>query len=331
MTLRLAIVGAGAIARELHLPAAAECPAVTIVAVVDSDEGRASELASQFNIPQAVTKISDGRDVDAIILATPPHVRVPLVREAADLGLSILAEKPLANTVAECRTQIDLAASAGIVLAVGHQYRFWPTRVRLAEVIADQSYGTVRHIEMSQGKPYSWKTETGYTVRKEMVPGGVLLNAGIHPLDTLLWWLGDPIDFDYQDDSIGGLESNFELDLEFSGSVTARLRQSRTSVLKSEIRIETDRAILHLGTYDRDRFAVDDGRRTEQIFCEGSDNPLQPAIDQLEDLAQAVSQGSSPRVTGEEGLRVISLIERCYSSKKQKPRPAQIPLPGMVW
>jgi predicted dehydrogenase len=67
-------------------------------------------------------------------------------------------------------------------------------------------------------------------------------------------------------------------------------------------------------------------------FCDGTGaEHLWPARDQLIDFAQAITQGRPPKVTGEEGSRVIRLIEQCYAMKKQRPLPGLAPIPGAMW
>jgi predicted dehydrogenase len=331
----MAVIGCGAIADSLHLPASRWQRQVTITCVIDRDETLARALAERYDIPRHGTGLEDCLDVDAVLLATPPHTRVELVREAADRGWHILAEKPIANSTAECLAQVEAANTARVMFAAAHVYRFWASRQRIHEIIRDHEYGDVVRVTVSQGKPYSWKSVTGYTVRKELVPGGVLINAGIHPLDSLLWWLGDPIDVEYHDDALGGLESNFQLRMTFASGTVARLRMSRTTELRHMIRIETTDAVLELPTYATDHFFLIRGGNTQRIACgekcDSGPEHLRPACQQFMDFAQAVAGRGPPRVSGEEGTRVIRLIERCYQLKRTRPLPAVTPAPGELW
>jgi predicted dehydrogenase len=331
--IRLAIIGCGAIVEELHLPAAALVPEVEVMTLVDPDPKRADQLADRFSIGTTATSLDDvGDDVDAILIATPPHVRPQLCKQAFERGWHVLAEKPLANSLAECREMTDAARRAGRILAAAHVYRFWPSRARLKQALDCDEYGRVLRVTVSQGKPYMWNSVTGYTVRREMVPGGVLINAGIHPLDTLLWWFGDPISFDYKDDSLGGLESNVDLKLRFENEMEVRFHQSRTCQLPHEIVIETETHAIHLPTYDRDAFQVSGMGNETTIACSDHETDgLAAGVLQLRDFAASILEERSPKITGEEGTRVIQLIESCYNAKRCRILPTIAPIPGEVW
>jgi predicted dehydrogenase len=333
--LRLAIIGCGAITESLHLPAAELQKDVAVDCLIDVDPDLARALASKFRVSRMATSLAECIDLDAVLLATPPHVRIPLVQQAVSMGLHVLAEKPLGNTLNDCQAQIDAARSAGIILAAAHVYRFWPSRQRIFDVIRSQEFGKVKRIDISQGKPYSWKSVTGYTMQRELVPGGVLINAGIHPLDSLLWWLGDPVSVDYRDDAIGGLESNCLLDMSFPDEAQATLRMSRTSELRHYIHIRTDRALIDLPTYSRDHFFVERNGERMKVDCRAEaatdQEHLWPARDQFIDFAEAIRLNRPPKITGEEGARVVRLIEDCYRVKKLRPMPQTTPLPGEIW
>lgn len=333
MNLRIAVVGCGLITEQLHLPAIIRADGVQAEALIDSDLSRAAMLARMFSVPHAVKSVSEvAEKVDAVLIATPPHVRVGVMRESLLHSLHVLCEKPLANTVAECEEMLRLAQTTDRVTAVAHVYRFWPVREYLANAFRVNEFGRPLRVLAAQGNPYSWKSVTGYTVRREMVPGGVLINAGIHPLDTLLWWFGEASSFDYHDDALGGLESNCDVTVRFLQGVTARLVMSRTTRLKHVFQIETDSCQIELPTYSRHEFTVRQGNRSRTVrVAEPSDDPLLPAIAQIRDFAQAVKQGSSPRVSIAEGMRVISLVESCYQAKRSRPLPRLAPVPGELW
>ena len=331
--LRLALVGAGAIAEELHIPCCQTAQNVELVALVDSQLDRAQQLGEKFRIPLVTSNMpSIASDIDAVILATPPHTHLPLTEEACSLALHVLCEKPLANTVRECELMCQAAAKTNCMLATAHVYRFWPSRSAIYECIQTDAWGRIQSVRVSQGRPYTWGAATGYTVRKEMVSGGVLINAGIHPLDSLLWWFGDPLGFEYQDDAIGGLESNVRLRMEFPSNINCRFRQSRTCHLKHEILIETEAGTITLPTHDRTGYFITQGHQPRRVDCASPEmSHLQPGIQQIEDFANAILQRKAPRVSGTEGTRVISLIEGCYESKRQTAWSGSVPLPGATW
>jgi len=333
MPLRMAIVGCGAIARAMHIPACLAVEEVSLSALVDSDRSRVDAAATDFRVTVAATELSAvAGQVDAVVLCTPPHTHAGLAQGAFRLGLHVLCEKPLGNSARECDAMIDAGRDAGRVLAVAHIFRHWPSRSAVRDVIRTGEFGAVQSVDVAQGNPYSWETATGYNMRRELVPGGVLFDAGIHPLDTLLWWLGDPASFDYEDDALGGLESNARLRLGFAGGVKAVLRLSRTCRLANEFRVGCEHGTLVLSAYNPWQYEVRRAGAVEVRSC------LPAAVDhcyceqaQVRDFAQSIRAGRAPRVTGEEAARAIHLIEDCYQARRVRPLPDMAPIPGLTW
>jgi predicted dehydrogenase len=130
MSLRAGVVGAGAAGLTVHLPALAASSRFELVGVADSDPVRAAAAAELFAFERGFTSAGDLVDAvepDAVVVATPPPSHLPLGLELLRRHVHVLAEKPLARGVAECRALIDAAEAAGVTLAVGHEKRFHPT------------------------------------------------------------------------------------------------------------------------------------------------------------------------------------------------------------
>ena len=338
--LRIAIVGCGAIADYLHAPAMAHTPEVRLSAVVDADRSRAEQFAKKTNVTEVVTDLQDlSPAIEAVVLATPPDVRPALVQRALARGLHVLCEKPFANTVAECVMMSEAATRANRVLGVCHQFRFWPAYRRVRDALRHGEFGPVQAVEAAFGNVYSWQAATGYTVRRDLVSGGVLVNSGTHWLDTLLTWFGDPLSWEYADDALGGLESNVRMTLRFAdptpahpGEFVCRYRQTRTCRLSNEFRVRTAKAVLTLTNNQPFSLGIASGgtTRTETV----SPSPigyLQPASDLYRDFATAIRTGQQPEVNGFEGTRVLRLIEDCYAAKRNRPLPRETPVPGATW
>jgi len=333
VSIRFGIVGCGAIAEEMHIPTLKASPEVELVAAVDNDPGHARQVAARYGIARACTDIGELRGrVDAIVLCTPPPVRPRLLTQAFGLGLHVLAEKPLANSSRECGDVIEAGRQAGRALAVSHMFRFYPVRARLHETVAAHELGEIRDVQIHEGAPYAWETRSGYTFKRGEVSGGVVANAGIHSLDSLIQWFGDPAIEAYEDDAVGGLESNARARLSFGGGVRADFRISRTCRLQNLFRIECERGALEFSNRDTTGYRVErEGRRSEHRL----DGPLQSPADcwraQLLDFLRSVETGSKPAVDGQEACRVVELVEQMYAMKQARPLPRAASQPGATW
>ncbi len=111
---RVAIVGVGKIARDEHMPTIAADPRFTLVATVT----RHNVLSDVPNFATLAALKQAHPDVTAIAICTPPRGRLELVREAVDLGLDVLLEKPPAATVSEAEGLIAAARGSDSVLYI---------------------------------------------------------------------------------------------------------------------------------------------------------------------------------------------------------------------
>lgn len=131
--------------------------------------------------------------LDAMLIMTPNFLHHEHVLRAAARGLHIFVEKPMANTVTECRSMIEAARLAGVTLFVGHnsrrELRFRRMKKMLDEgvigqpVMAEINYTSEAGLE---ARPAGWRYDTGHT------PAVALAQIGIHAIDILHSMFGPP-------------------------------------------------------------------------------------------------------------------------------------------
>ena len=168
-----------------------------------------------------------GSSRGAFVVAAPVSSHRRLTSSAAGRGWHVLCEKPMAATNADCSEMIAACAAAGVKLAIGHYKRFFPASAALRELCGGGSaLGELRRFAIAEGGRFTWPAVSPSFFEPSQTPGGVLLDLGVHVLDLLLWWLGEPTDFSYADDAMGGLEANARVTLRF-GAATGSVRLSR--------------------------------------------------------------------------------------------------------
>lgn len=131
------------------------------------------------------------RDLDAVVVATPTDSHVGLVQDAADAGLHVFCEKPLARTAKEARLAAQHCEAAGVRLAVGHVVRYFPAYAKLHAMIHAGQVGPpgmvkCRRMSGPPGATRQWYADGDRS-------GGLLTDMGVHDFDWLLWCLG-PVD-----------------------------------------------------------------------------------------------------------------------------------------
>lgn len=331
MSLNIGIIGAGAISETGHIPAVIGTGGFYLKAVVDTDEKRLNYLSKKFNLQCCITDMEKILDkLDCVIIATPPHMHEKIASRAFKAGLHVICEKPLASNAEECRRIIGYAQEAGRKLSVGHNYRFMPNR-QYAYSLVKNKPADIKEINIVQGSHASWPTVTGYSFRKELVPGGVLFNEGIHSLDFIYWLLGYPYSIEYLDDSFGGVESNCELTMQHAG-VKSSLRLSRTCNLRNTINIVLSDYTIGLNIYNANELIIYRGGKPEIVKLEGpAFNIVDMLSRQLSNFREAIEKDTEPLVSGIDGLEIIRLVEACYGIKKNRQLPDKAPVPGMVW
>jgi len=129
--------------------------------------------------------------VQAVVLATPHLLHTQQIVAAARAGKHVYCEKPLALNLADARTSVDACQTAGVVLGLGQQRRFWPSVAAVRELVQQGALGDILHIEghfsnenSNNVVPDSWRDHP------EESPGGGMTGAGLHVLDSMISMLG---------------------------------------------------------------------------------------------------------------------------------------------
>lgn len=191
---RVALVGAGDIGRSAHLPALLAHPQVELAAIVEpSPVQRALIDAPGVPLLDAAEQLLADDTVTAWVVATPPWVTPGLVRQGVEHGRHVLAEKPIATSLAAAREAYgDLAPEAAALLQVGFTYRHDPAVERLAELIADGALGgplQVRAIVYDEVDDPSDR-EHAERLRATLAHGLPVIHEGAHVADWLRVLLG---------------------------------------------------------------------------------------------------------------------------------------------
>jgi predicted dehydrogenase len=128
--------------------------------------------------------------IDAVLLATPHSLHMDQVIASAAARKQVFCEKPLALRRDHAEKMFAACRNAGVILAVGHNRRFWPSMQALRNIVASGELGTVLHIEGHNSNENSEKITEGWRLSPEESPGGGLTGAGLHVLDGFVSMLG---------------------------------------------------------------------------------------------------------------------------------------------
>ena len=188
--IRVGVVGAGGIFRNLHVPYYQHTSLAKIVAVTDVNEDAARGVAEQLDaaLCRSCEDLIARDDVDAVAVCTHPKPHRDIVVAAAQAGKHVLVEKPMCCTVAEGTEMVDAARAAGVQLQVAYMMRFHPCLEKVKALIDE---GVIGDVHMAYCDQIGWFPPKHPWLFIKEESGGMLVEQAIHNLDLWLWLLGD--------------------------------------------------------------------------------------------------------------------------------------------
>lgn len=320
-TLNVAVIGGGAVAERVHLPALAASSTGRATVLVEQSATRARQMADAFHLQRTT---ADYRDVigtvDAAIIGLPHQLHAPVAIDLMDAGVHVLVEKPMALTTADCARMNETSARTGCVLAVGLLRRCAPSLRWIKQALDAGMLGRIESFEIREGGVYRWPVASPSMFRTE--GGGVLADAGAHVLDLLIWWFGDWRSLRYRDDAMGGVEADCLLDIEMRNGSRGRVELSRTRNMANACTITGELGTIEVGT-KTDSIVTVRWRDGSSLSSRASVNGAPPPtslIDlfapQFDQFVRAVKYGEQPVASGVEAQKSIELLTACYGARE---------------
>jgi phthalate 4,5-cis-dihydrodiol dehydrogenase len=136
------IAGLG-VASTFALPQIATHPRVRLTAGADPRPAARDAFARQFGAAtyESIEALCESADVDAVYVLTPSHLHAEHTILAAERGKQVIADKPLALTLADCDAMIAAADRNGVRLLVGHSQGLDGPILKMAELVASGNLG----------------------------------------------------------------------------------------------------------------------------------------------------------------------------------------------
>ncbi len=193
--LRGAIIGAGYFSR-FHVDAWARMPDVEIVGICDAELARCADAARAFVQPpelftDAATML-DALALDFVDIVTPPATHAALCGLAAQRGLAVICQKPLAPTVAEASAIAAQVQVSGMRLMVHENFRWQPWHVEIRRLVESGLLGRVHAINVRSRLGDGWGDDA-YLARQPYFrdyPRLLIYETGVHFIDTFRALLG---------------------------------------------------------------------------------------------------------------------------------------------
>jgi predicted dehydrogenase len=300
-TLKMGVVGVGHLGCH-HARILAARPEVELVAVVDSNQKRAEEVAAEMHTRAEIDPEALLSQVDAVTLAVPTAVHaliaIPFLRQ----GIPVLVEKPIAISMAEADEMIAVADQSGATLAVGHTERYNPAITTAMPLITEP-----RFIEVHRLAEFPARS----------LDIDVVFDVMIHDLDIIISAVNsDPISIE----AIGVPVLSERVDIAnaricFENGCIANLTASRISrerVRKLRFFQKDSYISIDCAEQQVEAWKVTQVEGREPLIEGGALNvPVaEPLERELVDFIGVVINGGRPKVDGQDGRRALALAQK---------------------
>ncbi|MFV0416831.1 MAG: Gfo/Idh/MocA family oxidoreductase [Chthoniobacterales bacterium] len=292
--IRVGVAGVGHIGIN-HARLYSELPNCTLSAIYDSNPKSAAKAARKYNAPVAETIEEFSQLIDAASVATPTFTHHEIGQQLLAKGKHLLIEKPIAENSHDAHDLADLAKKHNSILQVGHVERFNPALQALEEKLNNP-----RFLEVTRLSPYPNRS----------TDIGVVLDLMIHDLEIILHLVRSPVK---SIDSVGiavlsKQEDIANVRIRFENDCVANVTASRISMTKvRKIRVFQENAYLSLDYQKQSgkMYSLQDGKRIKRHRVQIIKG--EPLRNELEAFVNCATQGSQPRVTGQEAAIALDL------------------------
>jgi len=342
--MKFAIIGAGAIG-DLHAQTIAGLPQAEVAVVVDVQLERAQGLAARHEA-LALTDLSEALslpDVDAVAICTPSGQHADMVVAALKAGRHVVVEKPLDISLEAAQRVAKAERESDRRVTVISQHRFDASSQAVHHAVSSGRLGKVSSgiASISWWRSQAYYDSAGWRGTWALDGGGALMNQGIHTIDLLVWFLGEPVEvFAWT-----GLLAHERIEVEDTAVATIRFAsgalgvvQGTTSAypgLNARVQIHGDRGSAVIDDDELTYFhAARDGETIPDIGAGSPNNqavallgaqarPVGPGTAvltrtshtaQYQDFLSCVAKDHPPLVTVAEATRTLAVIRAIYES-----------------
>ncbi|MBV0924109.1 Gfo/Idh/MocA family oxidoreductase [Halomicroarcula limicola] len=317
--MRFGVLSTAEIGRESVIPAIQRSEHA-VAAIGSRDADRARAVADQLGIESAYsdyeTMLAEA-DIDAVYNPLPNGLHAEWSRRAADAGLHVLCEKPLAVDAAEAADLFSYFEDRGVTLMEAFMYQFHPRTERAREVVGEE-LGEITSVDAS----FTFRLDDAGDIRLDPdLAGGSLMDVGCYAVSAVRGFLGEP-DRAYGhavDSRATSVDTTFSGVLEYDDGRVGRVACGFDTPNNERYRVETTDGWLEARNCfgpgpDQSvslTYAVD-GREATETFDAVDQYTLQ-----AEAFADAVAAGETPRVDRAESMGNARTIDALYRSAEE--------------
>ena len=316
---RYAVVGLGHIAQVAVLPAFAHARRnSTLAALVSDDAAKRRQLSRRYKVEAySYAEFDDClREVDAVYIALPNSMHAEYTVRAAEAGVHVLCEKPMAVTVNECERMIDACRVNGVKLMIAYRLHFEQINLEGVELVRRGRIGEPRFFNSS----FAMTVRTGNIRTKPEMGGGTLYDIGVYCINAARHLFRDePMEVSAVSvhsgaKKLAGVDETTAATLRFEGGRVASFVCSFNASDVASYRVVGTKGQLHVDP----AYEYAEGLSYELTIGEKTTRKKIGKRDQfapeLLHFSDCVLRGTEPEPSGEEGLQDVRIIQALYES-----------------
>ncbi len=297
-------------------------PGVEMIGLADEEPERGAQFAKQFNahlFPSYEALIA--AKPDGVIVCSENNKHRPLVEMAAEAGVNVLCEKPIATTLADARAIVDVCARHKVKLLTAFPMRFSAPLLQIKERLDTGELGQVYCVNGTNNGECP-KHLRAWFADKELAGGGAVVDHTVHLADILRWYLQSEVvevyaqtnRITYADEA--NVETGGLLMLTFANGVFATIdcTWSKPPYYPTwgglAFELVTNRGAVRVDGFKQNLTIYQHSLRRPTYGFWGSDSN-QAMVDEF---VAAIREDRAPSVTGEDGLRAVEVFIAAYES-----------------
>jgi predicted dehydrogenase len=256
--------------------------------------------------------------IEAVINTTPNDVHLETTRAAAAAGKHVFLDKPIANTVSDGRAIAEVCRKAGVVLALGYQRRRESHFRWVKQQIEAGTFGTLVNAEANISRDRLGKIDlSSWRYQAAGMPGGVMLQIGIHYTDVLEFLMGPVV-------AVRGQFAQLVLpgDNPDVASFILEHENGALSTLNASYASASEYYLMNI--YGKNATAFYDLHNGLRLLKRGEDKVAAVTtrsndtfVEELEEFAAACRGSGAPEVSGDFATRSLAVVRAGILSARE--------------
>jgi UDP-2-acetamido-3-amino-2,3-dideoxy-glucuronate N-acetyltransferase len=291
-----------------------------LMTVCEVDAQMRAHLKPQYpnaRFTETVEEVLADPEIRGVAIATPAVTHAELVRQALWADKDVFVEKPLALSVEEARKLIELASNKRLILMVGHLLWYHPAVLKLKKLVEDGDLGRIEYI-------YSNRLNLGKIRREE----NILWSFAPHDISVILGLVGEMPQSvqaqggNYLHDKIADVTLSL---LSFPSGVKAHIFVSWLHPYKEQkLIVVGDRQMAVFDDVERENKLVVyphviNWKNHQPVPSRAEGQPVrfdfvEPLKAECLHFLECIRTRQRPRTDGEEGLRVLQVLQQCQDA-----------------